>query len=267
MGRIRGFILSAAREAARIYLTATIASRMIKMADKQWVELKEEGTMRPVFDAQSLDLSHLNPDIVSYEPKAIRTEALQVTLENIGKLSLEFEEELFYDVNGRPYFMFSAKRFDAGEPDGQQPPSELCVRLTDWIIPLWDEIHIFRDGIFKHTFAFEADSSESGGLHSKGPVSLARPYVPEPPVLTNPGAFNMFKPSERVRHSHTGDVGVVTVVDVERPDGSRGVEVLLDNADRPFVFDPSNLEHLEFGSAQGIVEGPSGTSVIPRIDE
>jgi hypothetical protein len=123
--------------------------------------------MRPVYDARSLDLSHLNPDRVSYDHKEIHTEAIQVTPENIGKLSLEFEEELFYDQGGRPYFVFSAKRFDPDAVDGQQPPHELYVRLTDWIVPLWDELHIFRDPIFRNTFTFDNESDSTGhGLHS-----------------------------------------------------------------------------------------------------
>jgi len=172
MGLVGGFILNVVRETTRIYATAVIASWIISKNQK-------EGIMRPVYDARSLNLSHLNPVSVSYHPKSIHTEAIQVTPDNIGKLSLEFEEELFYEHDGRPYFVFSAKRFDANEPDGQQAPNELYVRLTDWIVPLWDELHIFRNAIFQATFDFDEPMP---GLHS-APVSLARPFVTDEPIV------------------------------------------------------------------------------------
>lgn len=116
------------------------------------------------FNAESLNLSHLSPHRVSYAPKNIVTEAIQVTPENIGKLSLEFEEELFYDAQGRPYFYFSADRFDELIEGGKGDPSEVFVRLMDWIVPLRGEIHIYRDGLFQHTFAFDNASAHSREL-------------------------------------------------------------------------------------------------------
>jgi hypothetical protein len=150
---VGNFILPVAREAARIYLAAALASRMIKQADKQWEQIVKEGSMHAL-NAESVNLVHLGPELVSYEPKGIHTEALQVTPENIGKLSLEFEKELVHDSQGRPYFFFPAERFDSGLDD-IDGAAELFVRLTDWIVPLRGEIHIFRDVIFRHTFTFD----------------------------------------------------------------------------------------------------------------
>lgn len=147
-------IRNASREALRIYVAAHLAARILRMTD-QPVRILKEGPMN-VFDAESLNLQHLGPEAVSYQPRGIHTEAIQVTPENIGKLSLEFQEEMFYDQSGRPYFVFSAKRFAEDEPDGQTGPSELFVRLTDWIVPLWGELHIFRDHIFQNTFTFDS---------------------------------------------------------------------------------------------------------------
>lgn len=126
---------------------------------------KEEGHMQ-VFSAESVNLLHLGPERVSYEPKDILTEAIQVTQENIGKLSLEFEEELFYDNSGRPFFVFSASR---GKEDSPADPAELYVRLSDWIVPLRGELHIFRDVIFQNTFVFD------------NPRPLPRPLFPIEP--------------------------------------------------------------------------------------
>lgn len=150
---VGNFILPVAREAARIYLAAALASRMIKQADKQWEQIVKEGSM-DALNAESVNLIHLQPELVSYEPKGIHTEALQVTSENIGKLSLEFEKELLYDNQGRPFFFFAAQRFDSNLDD-IDGAAELFVRVTDWIVPLRGEIHIFRDLIFKNTFAFD----------------------------------------------------------------------------------------------------------------
>lgn len=287
MGVVGGFVLGFTRELARIYVTASMASWIIEKKYRN--SLTKEGPMRGVFDAQSLDLSHLNPVKVSYEPKAIRSEAIQVTPENIGKLSLEFEEELYHDgSSGLPYFAISVKRFDLREPDGQKAPRHLYVRVTDWIVSLWDEIHVFRNNVMLNTFTFDdygpldgddgsADYSDTRGQHSKKLVSLARPYAPEPLGLNTPmnvqpvdwetGIVKTFRPSQRVRVTGTDDVGMVTVVDVERPDGSVGVEVLLDRSDRPFIFDPNNLEHMDFQPNSGVVEGPEGTQLMPRVDE
>jgi hypothetical protein len=96
---------------------------------------------------------------VSYEPKKIHTEAIQATIENIGKLSLEFEEELFYDPHGNPYFCFTAAR---GLDDLATEPAELYVRLGNWILPLRDELHVFSDTIFQHTFTMADDFAPSG---------------------------------------------------------------------------------------------------------
>jgi len=125
-------------------------------------QVAEEGSMK-VFNAESVDLSHLDLQVVEYAPKNIITEALQITQENIGKLSLEFEEELFFDQGGRPYFVFTAERLDGTQVDpaiAAKDSIELYVRLTDWIVPLRGELHIFRDLIFQHTFSIGDTISE-----------------------------------------------------------------------------------------------------------
>lgn len=155
-----------------------IAEQTFKVAQKKH-DMKE-GNMDLVFDAQSIDLSHLDPVKAVYHPKNIQIEALNVTRENIGKLALEFQAELWYADSGLPYFRFDAKRFDTMQPDGQQPPVTLNVRLNDWILALRGELHIYRDVDFANTFVFEEN-----GRHEL------------PPQITFPdGSFEPFHHTE-----------------------------------------------------------------------
>lgn len=215
---------------------------------------KKEGSMDPVFDARSINLLHLNPVRVSYHPKDIHTEAIQVSIENVGKLSLEFETELYYEAQGRPYFVFMSKRFDAGEPDGQTSPHELYVRLSDWIVPLWDELHVFRDAVFQNTFTFDDPKPE-------------REYTMNTPMLVPPVEIpKPFKPNDRVYVGETGEYGTVTVVDIDRGVELPGVEVLLDSTGQRYLFDPNSLEISMSGHSSGKLEGPHGTGFLPRAE-
>lgn len=92
---------------------------------------------------------HLPGEPVSYPPKNIETVAFQVTAENIGALSIEFEAELRYNGDGRPYFSFQAER---STPQKQESPAILYVSPGDWIVVLWDQFRLFRENEFKNTF-------------------------------------------------------------------------------------------------------------------
>lgn len=98
------------------------------------------------FDA----VHHLGALPVSYPPRDINTEAIQVLPENIGALTVEFHEDLRYEENGRPYFIFVADRTTDEDPD--KPPAVLRVCLDYWIVVLWGQLHVFRDFEFKSTF-------------------------------------------------------------------------------------------------------------------
>jgi hypothetical protein len=150
-----------------ILLSARIVELMESRESTGAIPTKE-GTVRALNSA-SVNLSHLNPERVSYEPKNIHTEAIQVTAENIGKLSLEFEEELFFDSVGNPYFMFTAER------EGQES-SELYVHLTNWIIPLRGELHRFTDEIFTSTFTFDYPRKMNATQHAMTPDQMQ--FVP-----------------------------------------------------------------------------------------
>jgi hypothetical protein len=113
-----------------------------------------------IYDSDNILLSHLGPVSATYPPKKINVQAINVTRENIGKLALEFEAELWYAEGSLPYFQFEAKRFDEGQPDGQLPPKNLSVRLGDWIVALWGELHIYRDLDFRNTFTFDIPNAD-----------------------------------------------------------------------------------------------------------
>jgi hypothetical protein len=125
--------------------------------------------MQPIA-ANEIDLSHHDPIMAGYGPKNIYAQAVLVTLDNIGKLALDFELDLRY-LGGKPCFRFLAKR----ELDD---PIELMVFPGYWIIMLWDEIHIFRDDLFRKTFEIESKDPEMVTLNdelkktdwSSGPV-------------------------------------------------------------------------------------------------
>jgi hypothetical protein len=122
-------------------------------------------------------LVHLGPVTASYTPRDLHVQAIQVTRENIGKLSLEFETELRYADGGLPYFHFWAKRFDETQPDGQEPPVVLNVRLGDWIVALWGELHIYRDADFINTFTVD-ESAHRTSWDQDGAYNETITHVP-----------------------------------------------------------------------------------------
>jgi hypothetical protein len=242
-----------------------------------------------IFNAVSVNLLHLGPVSVSYEPKGIHTEALHVTEENIGKLSLEFEEELFYDRVGVPYFLFCAQRFDHGqvmkdgEPRKTVDPAELYVRLTDWIVPLRGELHVFRNKVFQCTFTITNDFAPDGRGSMRLPGAISGEDLLRAPILTPREVLSErernFAPNDRVQVRKTGLTGKVVVVDVAMLDGGSGIEVLMDGTGEYRTYDPAVLEHLveqpsilthqkkypdgSFEPNSGEVEGPTGTQILP----
>lgn len=107
--------------------------------------------------AEDVNLSHLGLQRVSYDPKGIFTEAIKVTPENIGKLSLEFDDELFYTHDGFPYFIIDALR---GTEEAPKPNAALRVFVHSWIVVLRNEIHVFHAREFEATFEIETFESK-----------------------------------------------------------------------------------------------------------
>ena len=105
-----------------------------------------------IYNASNIDLRHFDVVIASYDPKWIHAEAIQATEENIGRLSLEFEEELYNDGKGL-WFGFDAER--TKEDGTADMPQELYVPVGSWIVALRGELHVFPDHIFQNTFRIE----------------------------------------------------------------------------------------------------------------
>lgn len=104
--------------------------------------------------AKDVNLFHLGMREVSYPAKDIHTMALEVLPENIGALSLELRSHLrYYADTGTPYIVFWAER--KGDENSPVRKAELLIRPGDWIVIVWDEIHIFRDAEFRCTFRMD----------------------------------------------------------------------------------------------------------------
>jgi hypothetical protein len=105
---------------------------------------------------EEFNIYSLGAEAVSYHLKDIHTLALQVTEKNIGILCLELETELIYTADGAPYLNVYVARGSKENPENDRG---LIVRPTDWLVILWDEIHLFRDPEFRSTFSFDGLSS------------------------------------------------------------------------------------------------------------
>lgn len=92
---------------------------------------------------------------VSYPPKDINTEAIQVVPGNIGALSVELQTELCYRNDGAPFIEIEVGR---GTEQNPKPDRFVSIRPGDWIVVLWDELHVFRDFEFKSTFVVSSAS-------------------------------------------------------------------------------------------------------------
>jgi hypothetical protein len=138
--------------------------------------------MSNVYNVQNTDLTYFGPSRWNYDRKNIRLEAVQVTAQNIGKLALEFEAEIWYTESGNPFFHFRAQRMPEGLAEGAEPEKplfrHLTVFVTDWIVPLRGELHVYRDFTFQNTFdpddydgVTDMQAQVMGGLHSAGPLN------------------------------------------------------------------------------------------------
>jgi hypothetical protein len=97
------------------------------------------------FNAESVDFDNFNPVTADYGPRDIHAEAAMVTSDNIGQWALEFEKDLDSSVESLPRFFFDAER------DGDDP-IRLEMKPGVWIVKVWKELHVFKDGMFQKTF-------------------------------------------------------------------------------------------------------------------
>lgn len=201
-----------------------------------------------IFTAESVDLSHLNPGRYSYEPKNIHIQAVQVTPENIGKLSLEFEEELYYDAQGRPYFVFTAERVQV--EGGELANQVLYARVTDWIVPLRGELHIYRDITFQNTFELEPGQEKPRPpAHLSGPRPLPKELLALRDKLSKDAAIDV-----RVRHKATGAYG-----ETQGSASPGSLWVKMDGHDEVLEYSEHELEFPDLLS--GDLAGTTGTQV------
>lgn len=231
-----------------------------------------------MFDPRSVNLIHFSPRRVAYKPKKIRTEAIQVTLENVGKLCLEFSADLMYSGE-MPWFSFMAIRYKQDGLAGV--PRDVIVRVGDWLVPLWNELHLFRDREFQNTFFEEPAEVQSHELDFRQePLPTSARFSANDRVviretrdlgtviffdgdktydvrLDNTGQRHSFAESklefadydanlrfcvkDRVMVGETGDAGTVVDCNVDRGDGTLGYEVQLDNTGQNYVFSEEEL--------------------------
>jgi hypothetical protein len=109
-----------------------------------------------IIGVQDFNIYSLGAEAVSYHLKDIHTLALQATRENIGILALELAVELLYDEHDNAYFKIRVER---GTDENPEAARVLHVRPNDWIVILWDEIHLYQDYEFRNTFSFDGLSA------------------------------------------------------------------------------------------------------------
>lgn len=95
--------------------------------------------------ASDFNVRHLGTVPVTYSAQAIRTEALKVTPENIGPLSVELHVGLNYISSKGLLYL----QFDRGEVE---EPQAVEVQAGDWIVALWEQLYLFKEAEFRHTF-------------------------------------------------------------------------------------------------------------------
>lgn len=88
---------------------------------------------------------------VSYSAQDIKTEALEVTAENIGALSVELHTGISYS-DGAPVLFL---KLDRGE---DEEPQMAELRPGMWIVALWEQLYVFKDFDFKTTFIFNSEA-------------------------------------------------------------------------------------------------------------
>lgn len=136
---------------AGIYIGVRIAMGAVeKLANGTDETRKKNMYNKKVFHPQDIDLSYFQWDEYLFERgnRSTYAVAIQVTVQNIGKLAIEFESQIFQGGPGKIYFVATV-----GSPDSAVG---LTFHLNDWLVILLDDEHReFRclpDEVFVHTF-------------------------------------------------------------------------------------------------------------------
>lgn len=112
------------------------------------------------YEANEIDLTTFSPVLANYGPKGIYAPAALVTEDNIGQIALQFERDVLYPFpngSGIPYIRIMASRTT-------DEPIELNIAPGFWIVLIWNEIHIFKDGLFQKTFQIDISTEPEKGL-------------------------------------------------------------------------------------------------------
>ena len=112
------------------------------------------------YEANEIDLTTFSPVLASYGPKGIFAPAALVTEDNIGQIALQFERDVEYPFpngTGIPYIRILASRTT-------EQPIELNIAPGFWIVLVWGEIHLFKDGLFQKTFQIDISTDPEKGL-------------------------------------------------------------------------------------------------------
>lgn len=260
MGIVGKLVLNTLIEFTRMYATAVMASSMIKVADREWEQIKKGFDRMQTFNAEDVNLIHLDPELVSYEPKGVHTEALQVSPENIGKLALEFETEVLYDHNsGLPFLSIRAGRQTEDNLDASK---QLFFRLSDWIVPLWGEIHVFRDVVFRNTFTFDNPNvaevqAKNSQLSKDVTWGQKIPWDAAPGMAAVPGVYP------------TRDADDVNLMDAARSSDKPELRALAEKLSKPLPGPlPRSVRHRSTG-AYGVIEsfGEGGKVWVRMADQ
>jgi hypothetical protein len=149
------------------------------------------------FNAESVDFGNFHPVQADYGPRDIHAVAAMVTSNNIGQWSLEFEQDLEDATGGKPRFYFTADR------EGDDP-IVLSVEAGVWIVKVWNELHIFKDGMFQKTFAVDKEQLKAvRKAHRDTELQLERQWQKEREEERDAFQQEMEEKFERVQE--TGD--------------------------------------------------------------
>lgn len=108
--------------------------------------------MATVWNAEGVDFDNFNPVSADYGPRDIKAVAAMVNRQNIGQWALEFEKDLSgqHSKDGDPFFEIMAER------EGESP-IRLTIKPGFWIVKVWNELHVFKEGLFQRTFEVPRD--------------------------------------------------------------------------------------------------------------
>lgn len=153
--------------------------------------------MPTIWNAEGVDFGNFYPVQASYGPRDIFAEAALVTNENVGQWALEFERDLAGQHSSEPFFEIFATR------EGESP-IKLTIKAGFWVVKVWNELHVFKDGLFQSTFDVPAEQMRTARkAHRDRVIELEREWQKEESEVRNALMADMEDKFQRVLE--TGD--------------------------------------------------------------